>query len=55
MMKDSLQQAKTKKVIGPFKFELGGKIMAKFVTHRAKTYAYLMKDGSEHKKAKGTK
>ena len=29
--------------------------MKEFVTLRAKAYAYLMKDGSEHKKAKGTK
>ena len=29
--------------------------MTEFVALRAKTYAYLKKDGSEHKKAKGTK
>ena len=29
--------------------------MTKFVGLRAKTYAYLMDDDSEHKKAKGTK
>ena len=29
--------------------------MKEFVGVRAKTYAYLMNDGSEHKKAKGTK
>ena len=46
---------KNKKVIGLFKDELGGKIMTEFVALRAKAYAYLMKDGSEHKKAKGTK
>ena len=44
-----------KKVIGLFKDELGGKIMKEFVALRAKTYAYLMDDDSEHKKAKGTK
>ena len=44
-----------KKVIGLFKDELGGKIMKEFVGLRAKTYAYLMDDDSEHKKAKGTK
>ena len=38
-----------------FKDELGGKIMTEFCALRAKTYAYLMEDGSEHKKAKGTK
>ena len=44
-----------KTVIGLFKYELGGKIMAKFVGPRSKAYAYLMDDESEHKKAKGTK
>ena len=29
--------------------------MKEFVVLRAKTYAYLMDDDSEHKKAKGTK
>ena len=29
--------------------------MKKFVGNRAKTYAYLTDDDSEHKKAKGTK
>ena len=29
--------------------------MKEFVALRAKAYAYLMEDGSEHKKAKGTK
>ena len=37
------------------KDELGGKIMTKFVELRAKTYSYLVDDGSEVKKAKGTK
>ena len=44
-----------KKVIGLFKDELGGKIITEFVALRAKAYAYLMEDGSEHKKVKGTK
>ena len=35
--------------------ELGGKIMKEFVGLRAKTWAYLMDDDSEHKKAKRTK
>ena len=43
------------KIIVFFKDELGGKIMIEFVEFRAKTYAYLMDDNSEHKKAKGTK
>ena len=46
---------KNKKVIGLFKDEIGGKIMIEFIELRAKTYAYLMDDNSEHKKAKGTK
>ena len=46
---------KNKKVIGLFKNELGGKIMKEFVGLRAKTWSYLMDDGNEHKKAKGTK
>ena len=44
-----------KKVIGLFKDELGVKIITEFVGLRAKTYAYLMDDDSEHKKAKETK
>ena len=44
-----------KKVIGLFKDEWGVKIITEFVGLRAKTYAYLMDDDSEHKKAKGTK
>ena len=46
---------KNKKAIGLFKDELGRKIMREFVALRSKTYTYLMEDGSEHKKAKGTK
>ena len=37
------------------KDELGGKIMVTFLGLRAKTYSYLTDDGSENKKAKGTK
>ena len=37
------------------KDELGGKIMTKFVGLRAKTYSDLINDGSQDKKAKGTK
>ena len=40
-----------KKVIGMFKYELGGKIMREFCALRAKT----MDDDSEKKKAKGIK
>ena len=53
--KRPLSIGKNKKVIGMFKDELGGKIMKKFCAPRAKTYAYLMDDDSEKKKAKRTK
>ena len=51
----SLRKAKNKKLVGLRKDELGGKIMEKFVGLRAKTYSYLVDDGREDKKAKGTK
>ena len=38
-----------------FKNELGGKTIIEVVSIRPKTYAYLMDDGVEHKKAKGTR
>ena len=41
---------KNTKVIDLFKDELGGKIMTEFVALKAKTFTYLMKDVSEHKK-----
>ena len=53
--KRPLPIGKNKKVIGLFKDELGGKIIKEFCALRAKTYAYLMDDDSEKKKAKGTK
>ena len=37
------------------KDELGGRIITEFVTLRPKTYSYLIDDGKEDKKAKGTK
>ena len=37
------------------KDELGGKIMTAFAALRPKTYSYLMDDGKNDKKAKGTK
>ena len=52
MLKQDLTLAK---VIGLMKDELGGKIMIKVVGLRGKTYNYLLDDGSENKKAKGTK
>ena len=50
-----LPKRKSKKVIGLTKDELGWEIMVKFVGLRAKTYSYVINDGSEDKKAKGTK
>ena len=37
------------------KDEVVGKIIKKYVTLKVKTYSYLINDGSEGKKAKGTK
>ena len=53
--KKPLPIGKNKKIIGEFKDELDGKIMKESVALRAKTYAYLMDDDREHKKAKGVK
>ena len=53
--KRRLPIGKNKKVPGLFKDELGGKIIVEVVALRPKTWAYLMVDGSEHKKTKGTK
>ena len=55
MIKRPLPTGKNKKVPGLFKDELGGKIITEVVALRPKTYVYLMDDGSDHKKAKGTK
>ena len=49
-----LPRGKHKKVNGLMKDKLGGNIMTKFVGLRAKTYDYLIDDGSKDKKAKGT-
>ena len=49
-----LPTGKNKKVIGLMKDELGGKIMTEFVDLRPKTYSFLMDDGWNDKKAKGT-
>ena len=53
--KRPLSIGENKRALGFLKDELAGKIMKEFATLRAKTYAYLMDDGSEKKKAKGTK
>ena len=50
-----LPMGKNKKVIGLMKDELGGNIIAEFVTLRPKTYSYLTDDSKEDKKAKRTK
>ena len=49
-----MPKGKNKKVVGLMNDELG-KIMAKLVGLRAKTYSYLIDDGSEDEKAKGIK
>ena len=46
---------KNKEVIGLMIDELGEKIITEFVALKAKTYSYLTDDGSNAKKAKGTK
>ena len=53
--KRPLPIGKNKKVPGLFKDELGGKTIIEVIALRPKTYEYLMDDGSNHKKAKGTK
>ena len=50
-----MPNGKNKKVTGLIKDELGGKIMTKFIGFRAKAYNYLIDDGNEDKRAKGTK
>ena len=43
------------KAIGLMKDDLGGKIMTKFVELRGKNDSHFTDDGSEDKKAKGSK
>ena len=59
-----LEIGKNKKILGKFKNELGGKIMTKLCTIRAKTYSFLIDDFTDddyekniivNKKAKETK
>ena len=49
-----MPKGKNRKVILLMENELGGKIVITFVGFRAKTYSYLIDDGSEDKKAKCT-
>ena len=50
-----LPKVKIEKVIWLIEDQLHGEIMTKFVGLRAKTYSYLIDDGSKERKAKGTK
>ena len=59
-----LEIGRNKKVLGKFKYELGGKIMTKLCALRATTYSFLIDDFTDddyeknkivNKKAKGTK
>ena len=50
-----LLEWRKKKLLGIMQDELGEKIMTKFVVLRAKTCNYLIYDGSENNKAKGTR
>ena len=47
-----LPKGKSNKVIGAMKDKLGRKIMEELLGLRAKTYSYLIDDGSEDKKQK---
>ena len=49
-----MAKRKNKKGTGLLKDYLGWKLMSKFVGIRATTCTYLIHDGSEDKKAKGT-
>ena len=51
----SLTKWKNRKNIDVIKNKLGEKFMKEFVGLRAKTYSYLIDDGSEDKKSKGYK
>ena len=53
--KRPLPIAINKNIIGMFKDELRGKIMAKLCGRRSETYAFLLDDNTEKKRAKGTK
>ena len=53
--KRPLPIGKNKKIPRLFRDELGGKIITEVVALRPKAHAYLVNDGNNHKKAKGTK
>ena len=55
MIKDLFQQVRIKKYQVFFKDELGGKNIEEICALRSKAYSYRMDDGSEKRKAKGTK
>ena len=50
-----LPKGKNKKVIGLMKDKLGGNIMTQFAALRPKNYSYIMDDGKNDKRTKGTK
>ena len=50
-----IPMVKNKKLPVSFKDELGGKSIIEVAALRPKRYEYLMDDGSDHKKTKGTK
>ena len=50
-----LLKGKRKKAIGLIKDELGAEVMIEFFELGAKTYSYLIDDGSQNKKIKSTK
>ena len=54
-IKRPLTKAQKEKVIGLMKKELCGKVMTEFAGSSPKTYSYLIDEGSDAKKAKGTK
>ena len=55
MNQNAVPKNKNKKENKLMKDKSSGKIMTKFVGLRAKTYSYLIDDGTDNKKAKGTK
>ena len=52
ILKSYYQKERAKRLL---KDKLGGKIMTELIGLKAKTYSYLIDNGSENKKAKGTK